>query len=167
MGPDRRFLPSETRVSLLRFHRPSIEEAEEAGMQTTMPGIAIDWVVSRSSYRQGGWLNVQSGHRNVHGMCRAVLRGEGNTEKVGMVTCCPEPQRRRITVNVQDRATFRAGCQNGKGRWCEPMSTLAVLGRRSGPGLQETVIIRGKGAAPGVRPRDGWQGATGTHCEGA
>ena len=121
MGPDRRFLPSETRVSLLSFHRPSIEEAEEAGMQTTMPGIAIDWVVSRSSYRQGGWLNVQSGHRNVHGMCRAVLRGEGNTEKVGMVTCCPEPRRRRITVIDEDRATFRAGCQNGKGRRCEPM----------------------------------------------
>ena len=122
MGPDRRFLPSETRVSLLGFHRLTIEEAEEAGMQTTMPGIAIDWIVSRSSYRQGGWLNVQSGHRNVQGMCRAVLRGEGNTEKVGMVTCCPEPRRRRITVNNEDRATFRTtSCQNGKGRRCEPM----------------------------------------------
>ena len=42
------------------------ENAEKVGVYTTTPGIAIDWVVSRSSLPvKEGRLNVQSGHREV------------------------------------------------------------------------------------------------------
>ena len=47
-------------------------------------------------------LNVQSGHREVRHACpemhQAMPRGEGNTEKVGMVTCCQEPRGRRFWI---------------------------------------------------------------------
>ena len=43
-------------------------------------------------------LNVQSGHREVRRarreMHQAMPREKGNTEKVGMVTCCQEPRGR-------------------------------------------------------------------------
>ena len=42
------------------------ENAEKVGVYTSTPGIAIDWVVSRSSLPvKEGRLNVQSGHREV------------------------------------------------------------------------------------------------------
>ena len=42
------------------------ENAEKVGVYMTTPGIAIDWVVSRSSLPvKEGRLNVQSGHREV------------------------------------------------------------------------------------------------------
>ena len=42
------------------------ENAEKVGVYMTTPGIAIDWVVSRSSITvKEGRLNVQSGHREV------------------------------------------------------------------------------------------------------
>ena len=52
--------------------------------------------------RKGRRLNVQSGHREVRRarreMHQAMPRGEGNTEKVGMVTCCQEPRGRRLWI---------------------------------------------------------------------
>ena len=73
-----------------------------AGAYQTALGIAIDWVVGRSSFQEERRLNVQSGHREVRRARpvkhQAMPREEGNTEKVGMVTCCQEPRGRRLWI---------------------------------------------------------------------
>ena len=52
-------------------------------------GIAIDWVVDRSSLGKERWLNVQSGHRKGRKI-RAMPRAKRNAEKAAMVTWCPK-----------------------------------------------------------------------------
>ena len=79
------------RHSVLRSERHS---CRAGGRHRPPPGIAIDWVVERSSpARQRRRLNVQSGHRKDMGQERSPSDacGEGNTEKVAMATWCPEP----------------------------------------------------------------------------
>ena len=95
-GSDRRFLPSHTRVSLLCGEQPQegwVLIRQHSGSLST--GSSAGRLFRRR-------LNVQSGHREVRRarreMHQAMPRGKGNTEKVGMVTCCQEPRGRRLWI---------------------------------------------------------------------
>ena len=94
-GSDRRFLPSHTRVSLFcgRMQEGWVLIRQHSGSLST--GSSVGRLFRRR-------LNVQSGHREVRRarreMHQAMPREKGNTEKVGMVTCCQESRGRRLST---------------------------------------------------------------------
>ena len=97
-GSDRRFLPSHTRVSLSRGGN---HKGRWALIRQRSGSLSTGSSAGRLSRRKRR-LNVQSGHREVRRARpvkhQAMPRGEGNTEKVGMVTCCQEPRGRRFWI---------------------------------------------------------------------
>lgn len=160
-GSDRRFLPSHTRVSLFcgRMQEGWVLIRQHSGSLST--GSSAGRLFRRR-------LNVQSGHREVRrarrGMHQAMPREKGNTEKVGMVTCCQEPRGRGPLKRCQS-LVFR----NATGFYRQLKQVLVddeVLTHTrvhvemhsvdTGKLGIEKKVFRGTGVAPGctfVRPR--------------
>ena len=143
-GSDRRFLPSHTGVSLFcgRMQKGWVLIRQHSGSLST--GSSAGRLFRRR-------LNVQSGHREVRRarreMHQAMPREKGNTEKVGMVTCCQESRGRRPST----QCNLLGAKSMGPGT-TECTSADKLGGAHSVHGAQ-AYTLRGRFSGNGCRPR--------------